>query len=256
MFNFSLCIETFWHGETEEQKIYRTASLGLSAIEFWSWRQKDLNSIRTALEKTGLVCSTFVCDTGFPLTSSLEKKLLVKAMRCSVEAARLLNCSRLIITSGNIVKGLSFAKTRQRVISNLRSMVKIAEENGITLLLEPLNAIVDHPGCWLNRMSDAVEIVRHVDSQNMKILYDIYHQQITEGNIIDTIRKYISLIGHFHVAGVPGRGTPTEGELNYNAIFSAIHNTSYDGYIGLEYEPAGDEEQSLKKVMKLAGKRR
>jgi hydroxypyruvate isomerase len=251
MLKISLCIETFWNGEPEEKKIYRTASLGVSAIEFWGWRKKNLNSIRTALEKTGIVCCAFSCDHGFDLTKTVGKKFLTEAIKQSVQTARFLNCSRLIITSGNIVKGLSFARTRRRVIEQLKSMVKIAEDAGITILLEPLNNIVDHPGCWLTHMKDAVDIVNSIESPNLKILYDIYHQQITEGNIIDTITKHIHLIGHFHVAGVPGRGVPSDGELNYRAIFSAIRHLSYDGYIGLEYEPCRKEEQSLRKALEL-----
>ena len=87
----------------------------------------------------------------------------------------------------------------------------------------------------------------------MKLLYDIYHQQITEGNLIQTITRNIDLIGHFHLADVPGRHEPGTGEINYVSVFRAIANTTYGGYIGLEFAPTGDHAAALASTKKIAG---
>ncbi len=118
-------------------------------------------------------------------------------------------------------------------------------------MLEPLNPIVDHLGHWLTTMSDAADIVYEVAHPQVKILMDIYHQQITEGNVISLIRQYAPVIGHYHCAGVPGRNELVGGELDYRAIFRAIDQTGYDGYVGLEFRAAGDTGEALAQALAL-----
>ena len=120
-------------------------------------------------------------------------------------------------------------------------------------MLEPLNPFVDHAGYWLETMAQAMDILEEVDSPNLKILYDIYHQQITEGNIIANMQAYAPSIGHIHVAGVPGRVELVGGDLDYGAIFKAIDASGYDGYVGLELQPARGEEGALAEALSLLG---
>ena len=110
----------------------------------------------------------------------------------------------------------------------------------MTAMLEPLNTAVDHSGQFLTRAEDAFNIVKQVDSPYVKVLYDIYHQQITEGNLLATITEHIADIAHFHGAGVPGRHELDCGELSYVSICREIDKLGYDGYLGLEYFPQED----------------
>ena len=116
------------------------------------------------------------------------------------------------------------------------------------LVIEPLNTYVDHAGYYLWSSDEAFQIVGEVNSPNIKVLFDIYHQQIMEGNIIPRIRKNINSIGHFHAAGSPGRHELDSGEINYPNIFEAIGEAGYTGYIGLEYFPLKDAVEGLKKL--------
>ena len=122
------------------------------------------------------------------------------------------------------------------------------EENGITLVLEPLNTAVDHAGYYLSSSKEAFLLAKEAGSENVKILFDIYHQQITEGDVIRSIRENISLIGHFHAAGNPGRHEIDTGELNYPNIFRVIQETGYTGYMGLEYFPVKPALEGLQKL--------
>jgi hydroxypyruvate isomerase len=133
----------------------------------------------------------------------------------------------------------------------LKHVAPLFEKSGITLVLEPLNILCDHMGYYLASSYEAFEICNVVGSKNIKVLYDIYHQQITEGNLIPTIRKYFDLIGHFHVADVPGRNEPGTGEINYRNVFRAIEDLGYDKYVGLEYSPTIDTAETLKIVFGL-----
>ena len=113
-------------------------------------------------------------------------------------------------------------------------MAHIAEEEGIMIVVEPLNILVNHMGYYLVTTEDAVRMIKAIDSPNCKILFDIYHQQISEGNVIRNIKDNIDLIGHFHIGDNPGRNEPGTGEINYENVFRAIRDTGYDRYLAFE----------------------
>ena len=128
----------------------------------------------------------------------------------------------------------------------LKEAVKIAEDHGVTLCMELLNSKVDHPGYMCDNYTWAFELCRRVDSPRFKMLFDIYHMQIMEGDLIATIKKNIRHIGHFHTAGVPGRHELDENqEIYYPAVMRAIVDTGYDGYVAHEYTPTRDPLESL-----------
>ncbi len=141
------------------------------------------------------------------------------------------------------------------MVIRLKTLLAVAGEANLTIVREPLNSLVDHPGCWLTRIADAVAILDDVGFERLKLLYDIYHQQITEGNVRQTILENGSWIGHFHAAGVPGRGPLVGGELDYRSIFSRIERGGYKGFVGLEYLPQGREESSLAEALAGAPKK-
>ena len=169
----------------------------------------------------------------------------------SLKVARRLGCSRLICVPGISLADETWEMARRRVVSKAKVLAAMAEDAGVTVVLEPLNPLVDHKGAWLTRMSEAFDVVQEVASPNVKILMDLYHQQVTEGNLIANLTQYAPWIGHFHSAGVPGRHELTGGEIDYRAVFAAIRRTGYDGYIGLEYAPAGDTATGLKEARSL-----
>ena len=120
---------------------------------------------------------------------------------------------------------------------------------GITLLLEPWNTRVDHPDNFLDDPHTCAEVLKRVNSPNVKMLYDIYHMQIMDGNVVAFLRENIGLIGHFHVAGVPGRHEPDSCELNYPFIIGEIDRLGYTGHVGLEYWPTVGDAESLKRTL-------
>ena len=119
------------------------------------------------------------------------------------------------------------------------------------LVLEALNSYVDHKGYFLDSSKLGFEIIKEVASSHVKLLYDVYHMQIMEGNIILNIKDTIELIGHFHSAGVPGRHELYTGELNYKNIIEEIENAGYKEYFGLEYWPSADDKKSLIRILKF-----
>ena len=123
------------------------------------------------------------------------------------------------------------------------------EEAGVTLVLEPLNVLTNHMGYFLDSSYEAFAIIEEVGSPAVKLLFDVYHQQISNGNLIDTIKKFGHLVGHYHIADVPGRNEPGTGEINYPNVFRAIDATGYQAYVGMEYRslaPSADTFAAVK----------
>lgn len=177
---------------------------------------------------------------------------LVQGMKDTAAVAKELGCKTIISTVGNVFDDETYEISRRRIVRNVAAVVQVCEDNGLALVIEPLNTLMDHHGYWLARMAQAVDIVQEVGSPAAKILMDLYHQQIMEGNLINNLTTYIREIGHFHAAGVPGRHELVGGEQDYRAIFKAIDATGYAGYVGLEYRPTMDTGESLKQALSLA----
>jgi len=189
--------------------------------------------------KHGLVCSVANGPGGIEKgwnRAEHHDVLLEKlaALLPKIAAAKIPNS---IVFSGNRA-GQADAEGARNCIAGLKSAAKLAEEHGVTLLFEILNSKVDHQDYQFDRMAYGVEVVKAVGSPRVKILYDIYHAQIMEGDVIRTIREDIQWIGHFHTGGVPGRNEiDATQELNYGAICKAIADTGYQGFVAQEFVP-------------------
>jgi len=158
---------------------------------------------------------------------------------------RACGASAIHVMAGNL-PAEGYEAGRRTLLANLAAAVQRVADEDLTLLLEPLNTHVDHAGYCLNSSDMGAEIVRSVNSPALRLLYDVYHMQVMEGNVIDHIRRHKAVIGHFHSAGVPGRGEHYGTELNYPAILRAIEETGYNGAFGLEYFPKlKDHKESL-----------
>ena len=158
----------------------------------------------------------------------------------------------LICFSGNRA-GLDDEAGVENTAAGLRRLAGAAEDAGVTLVLELLNSKVDHPDYQCDRTAWGVQVCQAVGSPRVKLLYDIYHMQIMEGDVIRTIQRHHAHFGHYHVAGNPGRHEPDETqELNYPAIIRAIRATGYAGYIGMEFIPRGDPAVALEAAFALS----
>lgn len=244
---FSLCIEPIFENYDFYDRIKIAADCGLDAIEFWDPADRDTDKIGTITQSCGI--DVAICTTAAPwdLRMNANYTKVEKSVKESIKKAKAMNCSSLIGLSGDI----DSAKNTQKgiLINNLKLVKDVCEEEGVTLNMEILNSYIDHKGYYLDCSHEGFEIVRCAHSDNIKVLFDIYHMQIMEGNIISTIKANIDKIGHFHSAGVPGRHEPYIGEINYPGIIAEIKKLDYDGYFGLEYWPTFENKASLEKVM-------
>lgn len=251
MIKLSGCIEALYTDLPIPDRVKKLADAGVAAFEFWGWSNKDLDEIKQAKDEFGIPVATFSCEMPSLVDASNQSKWSESAEK-SIEAAKKLDCNRLLLTTGNELEDVTRAEQHESIVNALKSVAKLLEDAGIILTLEPLNILVNHPGYYLYSSAEGFEILDEVGSPNIKLLYDVYHQQITEGNLIATIEANIEKIGHFHVADVPGRHEPGTGEINYRNVFKAISESSYDGYVGLEFWPSGSVNEAVKSVVELS----
>lgn len=243
----SVCIDALFEGVDETEAIARVAEAGINAFEFWCWWEKDLDRIVSARDQHSMTIAA--CCTRF--VSLVDPKLrdnYLQGLQESIVAAQQLGCRTLISQVGDFRPGVSREDQHRSLVEGLTEAAPLLQAAGITLVIEPLNELVDHVGYYLVRSDEAFEIVDAVASDNVKVVFDIYHQQISEGHVIDRLTKRIDAIGHFHAAGNPGRHELTRGELNYPEIFAAIAATNYNGYVGLEYWPQSDPVAGLRRA--------
>jgi len=246
----SVCINapTGEMSRTDAMKLAK--KLGYSAVEFWEGNQDfDLEAFKSTLSETGLTLACMGFATG--LVDPATRDQFLDHVKISLPKAKALGAKCMIATTGDELKGVPREQQHQSIVEGLKEAAKIVAGSGITIVLEPLNVLVNHAGYYLYSSTEAFEIIRKVNSPDVKILFDIYHQQISEGQLIHNIVSNIDLIGHFHIAGNPGRNEPYLGEINYSEVFKAIDKAGYKGYAGLEYWPVGDMEESLKKCLAL-----
>ena len=184
-----------------------------------------------------------------PLNDPAQRDAYVAGLRESIAVASRFACRTLITQVGQEIPGVLRAAQHQSIVDGLRACVKILTEAGVTLVVEPLNTLVNHPGYYLSGAAEGFDSIREVDSPSVRLLYDVYHQQITEGNLLANITSNIDLIGHVHVAGVPGRHEPlTDCEIDYRVILAKLRDLGYQGAVGLEYHPLLDVSAGLRTI--------
>lgn len=247
---FSICIETLFVDKPFEQRLEYVADQGFAAFEFWSRQGRDMNITLALKSALRLEVAAFVASPASPSDPAQRQQFLGDVARSAALAVDLA-CDNLIVLSGPAIPGMAADEQRRHLTDTLREAAATAADAGVRLVLEPLNQR-DHPGILLSSSDEGFAIVREIDSPHVRLLFDIYHQQISEGDLTRRLIDNLDLIGHIHVADVPGRHEPGSGEINYEHIFGVLREHDYRGYVGLEYFPRVDAAASLRAVRAMS----
>jgi hydroxypyruvate isomerase len=196
--------------------------------------------IASEITRQNMELGPFVLYADFKVKSFVTRdpairEMLIKTMKEGVEIKKRIGVKWALVVPGRFDEGLEWDYQTANVIDNLKYCCEILEPAGLIMVLEPLNAWTDHPGLFLTKISQAYQICKAVNNPFCKINNDIYHQQITEGNIIPNIDKAWDYISAFHVGDNPGRKEPTTGEINYQNIFKHLYEKKYEGTICMEH---------------------
>lgn len=235
-----------WFGGDWYQNVRAGAKYGFQAVEQLGWSHLDLAKAKATLDETGVTSTCIIIQSRenpdynkqMAWTHGMvwkdTREIFIESFKESVAAAKIMGVPNICATVGNLRDDVSSEEQFDTCVGTLKELSKIAEAEGIMIVLEPLNILVNHMGYYLVTTEQAVAMIKAVDSPNCKILFDIYHQQISEGNVVRNIQNNIDLIGHFHIGDNPGRNEPGTGEINYANVFKAIRDKGYGRYLAFE----------------------
>ena len=244
-------------GEDPLDQINFMADQGFTAFEDNSLANRDISlqeKIGRTLNDRKMEMGVFVGNWNVRRGDGLAKgdpevrKAFVEEMKSSVDVAKRVNATWMTIVLGNRHHRLEPDYQTANIVETLKQASAVLEPHGLVMVIEPLNHLHNHPDVFLSKVPHGYLICKAVNSPSCKILFDLYHQQITEGNIIQNIDYSYEETGYFQIGDVPGRKEPTTGEMNYQNIFKHIHDKGYTGILGMEhgnFYPDKEGEQKL-----------
>ncbi len=241
-------------------RVRAAAAAGFTAVEMWGptgadapSTPKDLPALKAALEETGTHLTAQLSE---PRTQFMippwDHSEFYRKLDEGVEIAHFLGTPRLVVGSGTGFGGWKRQVQLDKLIEIYQKAIAQIDGSGVTLVLEPVNVRVDHPGSLLDRTSEGVYVARGVDSPNFGVLYDIYHSAVEGEDIEAELANAGSIITYVQLADAPGRGEPGTGDLDWPATLAVLRRSGYDGPIGLEYYPTTESSESVKLIQKLA----
>ncbi|MBA2618371.1 MAG: TIM barrel protein [Rubrobacter sp.] len=234
------------------ERFGRAREAGFSAVEFWWPSGEDLGEVEREIGDAGLTVALFNFDAGdMPsgdrgLVSDPDRvEQFRENVPVALDLARRLDCPRMNVLVGHEKEGMGREEQLALARENVAFAADAARDAGVTVVVEAVNTFENGP-YLLYTTGQAVEFVKGVGRENVKIQHDLYHMQRMEGNLVATLRDNIEYIGHVQVADSPGRGEPGTGEIHYPYVLAELEGLGYDGYVGLEYNPTtGTTEESF-----------
>jgi len=246
---YSACVPAIFSGKPVDQAVPAVRAAGLDHYEFWSWWDQDVEKIAAAQTALGLKPAA-LCARYFVLNDPARREEYLDGLRQTLDVCRCLGCSTIITQVGQEIPGISRQVQHESIVAGLKACVPMLEEAGMTLVFEPLNTRVDHKGYYLWSCAEAFQIQQEMGSDCVKVLVDLYHQYVMDDLNLQQILANLDKIGHFHVAGFPGRHEPhCDSEIDYETILSAICRAGYSGAVGLEYFPVHPAAEGLKTLV-------
>ncbi|RNL57179.1 TIM barrel protein [Arthrobacter oryzae] len=243
----AVCAEMVFTDLPFTERVARIHDAGFD-VEIWDARTKDIR----ALKATGAVFSSMTGYTSGSVVDTDSADDVVSTAESLIPTALELGVSRMVVHSAELIDGHAARPVYRATGSmwstgarTLERLGRLGEKHGVTFCLENLNTILDHPGIPLARAKDTLALVEAAGQPNVKMMLDLYHAQMGEGNLIGLVRTALPHIGAIQVADVPGRCEPGTGEINYAAIATALREAGYDGTVGMEAWAASDSVAAL-----------
>lgn len=231
------CLDAMFWNAGQADALQRVAGWGVRAFEFWDWRTRDLGELADLCARLGLSPLVFSGNTfEEPLIDPGGHGKALDHFGQSLVVASRFGVRMLVAHVGYTHGTRSREQQWVAAVRGLREAGAMAADSGVTLVVEPLNSLVDHPGYFLDGLPQACALVREVDLPQVRLLLDVYHTAVMHHDLTDRITDALPLVGHVHVADVPGRGEPGSGTLPWKHI-GAVLQRGYGGAVGLEWWP-------------------
>jgi hydroxypyruvate isomerase len=242
-------------GGTIDEQIGIAARAGCESMQmlaqFATWSDAEVTRVRKLCESHRIGMHALLAQADWKkrpvsIVDPAHRETFLSDIRKAIVCAQALGITQVIVTSGLSAAG----KTQEEQYASLTEGVKRAADlvgaAKLTLLVEPLNSLVDHAGCFLTSCVEGLKLVREINHPNVRLCFDLYHEQVQRGNIIRTFTEAAPMVALAHVADNPGRNDPGSGEVNFANVYRAIQKSGYTGRIAMEYRPLGDPATSLR----------
>ena len=251
---FSVMMWTLNSHGTFEENLERVAQAGYHHVElvgeFRKWSDADVKRILARMQTLGITVDAAAgMKLGFADPAGGDAYLA--ELKEMIATAKRLKCGQLILVSGKRVEGAADGVQHKACVETLKRAVDMLHDAGIVAVLEPIDRL-ENPPIYLDGVTEAFEIVREVGSPNVKVLYDLYHEQRTHGNLIEKLEKNIDQVALVHIADVPGRHEPGTGEVDYGNVYRKLVELKYKGGIAMEFYPTKDVVETLRKAREEA----
>ncbi len=241
-----------------EEKLETTARAGLQSVEligeYAQWSDADIARVKKTARAFGLGMDTLLGSPDWgkrpvSMVDPAHRDAFLADVRNAIGFARKLEIPQIILMSGNAIAGRTHEEQYASLLEGAKRAGDLAAEAKLTMIVEPLNSLVNHKGFFLTTCTEGLKLIREVDNPHVRLLFDLYHEQVQQGNVIRTLTEAAPEVAVFHVADNPGRNDPGTGEMNYANIYKAIQKTGFAGYLTMEYLPLGEPVASLTKAV-------
>jgi hydroxypyruvate isomerase len=247
-FKISVMLWTVFQDLPFERRLEKVAQAGYHYVElvgeYEKWSSADFQRINALRRRLSI---TFDCTAGLRhgLGNPAEREAFLADLRTALTTMQRIECAAIIVMSGNVVPGMTREAQHRSIVEGLKRAAPLAERQGATLLLENID-LEENPRYYLWSVAEGLRIIDEVGHPRVKLLYDFFHEQISEGNLIEKLEKNIEKVGVVHVADVPGRHEPGTGEINYLNIYRKLAKLNFTGYVAMEFIPTRDAVESLR----------
>lgn len=241
------------------QKLETAAAAGCKSVELVGehtrWTDAHVNEMKRLARSMGLGMDTLIATPDWKsrpvsMVKPEQRDNFLKDVAGAITWAKKLEIPQVILMSGDEVPGKTHEEQYAALLESTKRAGDLAAKGNVTMIVEPLNSKVNHKDFFLTTCVEGLKLIRQVDNPHVKLLFDIYHEQVQIGNVIRTLTEAVQHVAVFHIADNPGRNDPGTGEMNYENIYHAIAKTGYSGYVTMEYLPLGDQKQSLTKAVR------
>jgi hydroxypyruvate isomerase len=242
-----------------EKRLEVASQAGVESVELVSehidWTDAQIRDMKKLAGSLHLKMDTVMAQADWKhrpvsMVKPEDREGFLTDVRQAIVFAQKLEIPQIILMSGDDVAGRTHEEQYASMLESVKRVGDLAAKANLTLIIEPLNNKVDHKGFFLSTCGEGLKLVKESQNPHVKLLFDIYHEQVQVGNVIRTMREAAPHVAVFHIADNPGRNDPGTGEMNYENIYKAIASFGYKGYVTMEYLPVGDQTASLTRATK------
>ena len=255
MFQLSANLELLFTeaGPSYQDRARAAAAAGFNAVEIWGTSNKDVEGFAAVLADLGLTLTSMVAEPRSNLVfPGTDMQQFYDGLQRSLEHARALHCHHMVVSPGLGFPGANRRKNLDSLVEVYSRVVDQVGSADVTILHEPVNTRVDHPGVLVDRTADALSVIRSVGSKKLRLLYDFYHSVVEGESPATVLADAADVLDYVQFADAPGRGEPGSGTIDWAGCLSLLKRVGYQGPIGLEYRPVAASAQSVRYIMQLA----